>query len=129
MLAAPLGNVNRVRPDSRKVVLQWRNNSVTLHRRHHPKRCSCRNGVMLLAPHDNRCGRGCQHPGKESTECRVLAGHFFSMQNTLFVVLTRILDSDSDVHSIHHVVNATIAHPEFFNHDALRAGKLGIPGG
>jgi hypothetical protein len=53
----------------------------------------------------------------------------FGLQNTLFIVLARILDSDPDVHSIHHVLNATIAHPEFFNHDALRARKLGIPGG
>jgi hypothetical protein len=52
----------------------------------------------------------------------------FSLQNTLFIVLARILDSDPDVHSIHPVLSATIAHPEFFNHDALRARKLAIPG-
>jgi len=52
----------------------------------------------------------------------------FSLQNTLFIVLARLLDSDPDVHSIHPVLNATIAHPEFFNHAALRARKLSIPG-
>jgi hypothetical protein len=53
----------------------------------------------------------------------------FSLQNTLFITLARILDSDRDVHSIHQVLNATIAHPEFFNHAALRARKLSVPGG
>jgi len=52
----------------------------------------------------------------------------FSLQNTLFIILARLLDSDPDVHSIHPVLNATIAHPEFFNHAALRARKLSIPG-
>lgn len=52
----------------------------------------------------------------------------FSLQNSLFIVLARLLDSDPGVHSIHHVLNATIAHAEFFNHAALRARKLGIPG-
>ena len=52
----------------------------------------------------------------------------FGLQNTLFIVLARILDSDRDAHSIHQVLNATIAHPEFFNHAALRARKLSIPG-
>src|SRR3569833_2509189 len=52
----------------------------------------------------------------------------FSLQNTLFIILARLLDSDPDVHSIHPAMNATIAHPEFFNHAALRARKLSIPG-
>jgi hypothetical protein len=52
----------------------------------------------------------------------------FSLQNTLFIVLARLLDSDPGVHSIHPVLNATIAHPEFFDHAALRARKLSIPG-
>src|ERR1019366_3439708 len=52
----------------------------------------------------------------------------FSLQSTLFIVLARLLDSDPDVHSIHPVLNATIAHPEFFNHAALRARKLSILG-
>jgi len=52
----------------------------------------------------------------------------FSLQNSLFIVLARLLDSDPDVHSIHPVLNATTAHPEFFNHAALRARKLSIPG-
>jgi hypothetical protein len=52
----------------------------------------------------------------------------FSLQNSLFIVLARLLDSDPHVHSIHHVLSATIAHPEFFNHAALRARKLAVPG-
>jgi hypothetical protein len=52
----------------------------------------------------------------------------FSLQNTLFIVLARILDSDPDVHSIYQVLNGTTAHPEFFNKAALRARKLGVPG-
>jgi hypothetical protein len=53
----------------------------------------------------------------------------FSLQTTLFIVLARILDSDGTVHSIHHVLDATTAHPEFFSRGALRARKLAIPGG
>ena len=52
----------------------------------------------------------------------------FSLQNSLFIVLARILDSDPKLHSIYQVLNATSAHPEFFNKAALRARKLGIPG-
>lgn len=52
----------------------------------------------------------------------------FGLQNTIFIVLARILDSDPKVHSIHPVVNATVGHPEFFNRAALRARKLRIPG-
>ena len=47
----------------------------------------------------------------------------FSLQNTLFIVLARILDSDPNLHSIYQVLNATIAHPEFFSRAALRAPK------
>ncbi|MGI8990572.1 MAG: hypothetical protein ACR2I2_13465 [Bryobacteraceae bacterium] len=52
----------------------------------------------------------------------------FSLQNGLFIVLARILDSDPKLHSIYQVLNATTAHPEFFNKAALRARKLSIPG-
>ena len=52
----------------------------------------------------------------------------FSLQSTLFIVLARILDNDNNVHSIYNLLNATIAHPEFFSRDALRARKLSIPG-
>ena len=51
-----------------------------------------------------------------------------SWQRTLFIVLARILDHDPKVHSIYQVLNATIAHPEFFSKPALRARKLAIPG-
>ena len=53
----------------------------------------------------------------------------FSLQTTLFIVLARILDHDPGVHSIYQVLNATTAHPEFFSKAALRARKLGMPGG
>jgi hypothetical protein len=43
-------------------------------------------------------------------------------------VLARILDSDPKLHSVYQVLNATTAHPEFFNRAALRARKLSIPG-
>ena len=52
----------------------------------------------------------------------------FSLQTTMFIVLARILDHDSRVHSIHQVINSTICHPEFFSKAALRARKLSIPG-
>jgi hypothetical protein len=52
----------------------------------------------------------------------------FSLQSTLFIVLARILDHDDKVHSVHQLLNATIAHPNFFNKEALRARKLNIPG-
>ena len=42
----------------------------------------------------------------------------------MFIVLARILDHDPSVHSIHHVLNATTAHPEFFSKTSLRARKL-----
>jgi hypothetical protein len=37
--------------------------------------------------------------------------------------------SDPGVHSIYRILNGATAHPEFFNKDALRARKLGVPGG
>ncbi len=52
----------------------------------------------------------------------------FGLQNSLFVVLARILDSNPKLHSIYQVLNATTAHPEFFSKSALRARKLSIPG-
>jgi hypothetical protein len=52
----------------------------------------------------------------------------FSLQNSLFIVLARILDSDPKLHSIYQVLNATSAHPEFFSKAALRKRKLSIPG-
>src|ERR1039457_4244587 len=53
----------------------------------------------------------------------------YSLKNTLFIVLSRILDQSSSApHSVHKVLSATIAHPEFFSRAARRARKLGIPG-
>ncbi|HMD48403.1 MAG TPA: hypothetical protein VKG79_04870, partial [Bryobacteraceae bacterium] len=51
-----------------------------------------------------------------------------SLQTALFIVLARILDSNDNVHSIHQVLNATMAHPEFFQGAAIRARKLALPG-
>ena len=48
----------------------------------------------------------------------------FSLLNSLFIFLARILDSDSKLHSIYQALNATTAHPEFFSKAALRARKL-----
>src|SRR5579872_245163 len=47
----------------------------------------------------------------------------FSLHNTLFIVLARILDSGDNVHSVFKLLNATTAHPEFFSRNALRARK------
>jgi hypothetical protein len=47
-----------------------------------------------------------------------------SLQSMLFIVLARILDSDGEVHSIHKLLNATTAHPEFFSKAARRARVL-----
>src|ERR1700691_1771524 len=52
----------------------------------------------------------------------------YSLQNTLFILLSRILDPDSALHSVHKVLNATVAHPEFFSKAARQARKLSVPG-
>ena len=52
----------------------------------------------------------------------------YSLQNTLFIVLSRILDSDRDVYSVHKFLNATIAHPEFFSKAARSERKSRISG-
>ncbi len=51
-----------------------------------------------------------------------------SLQTTMFIVLARILDHNANVHSIHQVLNATTAHPKFFQRAALRARKIALPG-
>jgi AbiU2 len=52
----------------------------------------------------------------------------FALQNTLFIVLYRILDTDPNLHSVHKVLNATTAHPEFFSRASLKRRKLSLPG-
>jgi AbiU2 len=47
-----------------------------------------------------------------------------TLQSMLFIVLARILDHDPDVHSVHKLLNATIAHPEYFSKAARRARAL-----
>jgi hypothetical protein len=46
-----------------------------------------------------------------------------SLQTTLFIILSRIFDEDDDALSIHRVLNATLAHPEFFSKQALTRRK------
>ena len=50
----------------------------------------------------------------------------FGLQNSLFIVLARILDHHPNFCSIYRVLNATTAHPEFFSRASLRARKLGV---
>ena len=45
----------------------------------------------------------------------------YSLQETLFVVLGRIFDKSSNSHSVHKLLAATVAHPEFFSRAALSA--------
>jgi hypothetical protein len=46
-----------------------------------------------------------------------------ALQATFFITLSRIFDSGKDVHSIHKLLAATVAHPEFFSKDALAIRK------
>jgi hypothetical protein len=47
----------------------------------------------------------------------------YSLQTTFFIVLGRIFDNGSDVHSIHKLIAATVAHPEYFSKQALAIRK------
>lgn len=47
-----------------------------------------------------------------------------SLQESLFIRLGRILDTDPDAHSIHRIVRTTLGHPEFFSTNALAARKM-----
>ena len=44
----------------------------------------------------------------------------FALQTTFFIVFGRLFDDRSDSHSVQKLVEATIAHPEFFSRAALR---------
>lgn len=46
------------------------------------------------------------------------------LQTSLFIGMARIFDSTSDAHSIHRLVNLTLAHPEFFSKDSLYSRRL-----
>ena len=48
----------------------------------------------------------------------------FSLQGMLFIVLARILDTDPGVHSIHQLLRASTAHPEFFSKDGAETERL-----
>ena len=47
----------------------------------------------------------------------------YSLRTTLFIVVARIFDDAPDAHSVHKLVAATIAHPQFFSKHALGARK------
>lgn len=49
--------------------------------------------------------------------------NLYSLQTTFFIVLGRIFDDGPDTHSIHKLLAATVAHPEFFSKNALGARK------
>lgn len=49
--------------------------------------------------------------------------NLYSLQTTFFIVLGRIFDNGPDTHSIHKLLAATVAHPEFFSKNALAARK------
>jgi hypothetical protein len=42
-----------------------------------------------------------------------------ALQTTFFITLSRIFDNGKDAHSIHKLLTATVAHPEFFSRAAL----------
>lgn len=48
----------------------------------------------------------------------------YSLQNMMFILLSRILDTDGKVHSLHNVLNSTTGHPEFFSRAARRARAI-----
>src|ERR1039458_4617777 len=53
----------------------------------------------------------------------------YSLQNMLFILLSRILGHSSGVHTVHQLLNATIARQDLFTKDARRARVLAVPGG
>ena len=48
----------------------------------------------------------------------------YSLQLTFFIALGRIFDDGSDAHSIHKLLAATVAHPEFFSKESLGKRKM-----
>jgi hypothetical protein len=66
--------------------------------------------------------------GAEGDNCQAMQRHAhfwmiqtYSLQATLFLVLGRIFDKRQDSHSIHKLLTATVAHPEFFSRTAFSA--------
>lgn len=53
----------------------------------------------------------------------------YSLQSMLMITLARVLDANGDVHSVHKLLSATIARPEFFSRSARRTRVLSVPGG
>lgn len=49
--------------------------------------------------------------------------NLYSLQATFFIMLGRIFDDGPDTHTIHKLLEATVAHPEFFSINALGARK------
>jgi AbiU2 len=53
----------------------------------------------------------------------------YSLITTFFITLGRLFDEDGDAHSIHKLLKATGAHPEYFSRDALAERKRLASGG
>lgn len=49
--------------------------------------------------------------------------NLYSLQTAFFIALARIFDDGKDAHSIHKLLTATVAHPEFFSKEALGARR------
>lgn len=47
----------------------------------------------------------------------------YSLQASFFIALGRIFDNGPDTHSIHKLLAATVAHPEYFSKDSLAIRK------
>jgi hypothetical protein len=53
----------------------------------------------------------------------------YSLITTFFVTLGRLFDEDRNAHSIHKLLRATGAHPEYFSREALAERKRRASGG
>ena len=53
----------------------------------------------------------------------------YGLITTFFVTLGRLFDEDRNAHSIHKLLRATGAHPEYFSRGALAERKRRAPGG
>jgi hypothetical protein len=48
----------------------------------------------------------------------------YALQTAYFIALGRIFDNGRDTHSIHHLLSATVEHPEFFSKEAFAARRI-----
>ena len=81
-----------------------------------------RDGKEICATLQDRIRLLQSYSSRGPEQARQAGSMIFGLQNSLFIVLARILDPKQ--HSIYHVLNATTAHPEFFSKHALRKRKL-----